>query len=556
MVILGFSHGHDSGAALYIDGEIIVSISDERLSRHKKGIGLISVTLPTKSIDYCLNYANLNPNDVDYYMFNVTQHRPNVVAFMKYHYGIESSKLKYVSHHLSHAAMSVLTSNFDECGVVISDTMGEDVHPDYYGWDFFKSNGFNLVTPEDPNLMFVESWTLLHFKDGRFLNVENNFGKMNRNTLEMVGDVSIGYKYSSGADQLVGGITIGNAGRLMGLSSFADKRWVNNQERHHTIIDDKLTIKKEPFFPNTTINSSFQDKANVAGLYQREQEECSQFLVEKVKRWTNCDNITVGGGSFLNCNTNTNIVKSGLFDGCHFFAPSDDSGTPLGCALYGALNYDKPNRKDFFSPYLGRPYTKDEIIKDLSLYPDLSVTEFENYDELINFVTDTIINNKTVGWFQGGSELGPRALGNRSILANPSCPWMTDYINSEIKKREWFRPFAPSVLYEHQSDIFDLDYFSPYMLLTAEVKEEWRGRIPAVTHVDNTSRYQSVTIDTNERYYRLINDFYKKTGVPMLLNTSFNGPSEPIVESPKDALNTFFNIGLDLLVIGDFVIMR
>lgn len=556
MVILGFSHGHDSGAALYIDGEIIVSISDERLSRHKKNRGLIGVTLPTKSIDYCLDYANLTPDDVDYYIFNVTQQTPSVVPFMKYHYGIDDSKFKYVSHHLAHATTSIFTSNFNDCAIVISDTMGDDIKPGTHGWDFFNENGFNLLEPLNPNNMYAESWTLLHYKDGNFFNIENNFALVETVYFDMIEDISIGYKYSSGADQLVDGMTIGNAGKLMGLASFADKNWISNQERHHTVIDDKLTISKELFFPNTTSKSPFQERANVAGLYQREQEECAQFLVEKVKRQTNSDNITVGGGSFLNCNTNTNIVKSGLFDNCHFFASSDDTGIPLGCALYGALNYDKPNRKDFFSPYLGRPYSREEILNDLSLYPNLLVTEFENYDELIDLVSQTIKENKTVGWFQGGSELGPRALGNRSILANPSCPWMTDYINSDIKRREWFRPFAPSVLYEHQSDIFDLDYFSPYMLLTAEVKEEWRGRIPAVTHIDNTSRYQSVTMETNERYYRLISKFHEKTGVPMVLNTSFNGPSEPIVETPKDAVNTFLKIGLDLLVIGDFVIKK
>jgi carbamoyltransferase len=156
---------------------------------------------------------------------------------------------------------------------------------------------------------------------------------------------------------------------------------------------------------------------------------------------------------------------------------------------------------------------------------------------------------------QGGSEIGPRALGNRSILANPSKPWMEKNING-LKGREWYRPFAPAVLFEKQSEVFESDVFSPYMLVTTTVKEEWRDKIPAVTHIDNSSRHQSVTPDTNPKFYKLISEFYKKTKIPVLLNTSFNGPDEPIVETPYDALNTFVGRKLDILVIGNFLIKR
>lgn len=556
MIILGFSHGHDSGAALYKDGEILVSISDERLSRHKKNAGYVTVTLPLKSINYCLDYAGITADDVDIFIYNETQPRPDVTMTMKYHYGVEGDRLKYVTHHLAHAACSVFTSTMDECGIVISDTMGDSLEPYYPGWDFFSENGFNMVQSDKEDNIFTEAWTLLHYKDGNFINIENNFLEVNITNWDMEGNTSIGFMYSSGADQLVGGMTLGNAGKLMGLSSFADKDWVSQQPRNYTIQDDKLIIQNKLFNPEVNKNSPFQDRANVAGLYQREQEETSQFLVEKVKRLTGTNNITVGGGSFLNCNTNTNIIKSDLFEKTHFFASSDDSGIPMGCALYAALIFDKPNRKEFFNPYLGKEYGRETVVTTIEKFNNLNYREYDNFDELTDVVSNHLLSNKTVGWYQGGSELGPRALGNRSILANPSCPWMTDYINAEIKKREWFRPFAPSVLYEHQQDIFDLDYFSPYMLLTAEVKDEWKHKIPAVVHVDGTSRYQSVTEETNQRYYKLINSFYSKSGIPLLLNTSFNGPTEPIVETPEDAIKTFMNENLDILVINDFVITR
>ena len=189
-------------------------------------------------------------------------------------------------------------------------------------------------------------------------------------------------------------------------------------------------------------------------------------------------------------------------------------------------------------------------------YPSIDFVRYENFDDLIEEVSFLLQQNRVIGWFQNGSEIGPRALGNRSILASPIHKWMTGYINSDIKKREWYRPFAPAVLFENQSEVFESDVFSPYMLVTTTVKEEWRNKIPAVTHIDNSARHQSVTFESNPRFYKLINSFYNKTGVPVLLNTSFNGPHEPIVESPSDAINSMYNCKLDFLVLGNILIKR
>ena len=182
--------------------------------------------------------------------------------------------------------------------------------------------------------------------------------------------------------------------------------------------------------------------------------------------------------------------------------------------------------------------------------------EYDNFDSLIDDVSFLLTQNRVIGWFQDGSEIGPRALGNRSILASPINSWMTGHINSDIKKREWYRPFAPAVLFEHQGEIFESDIYSPYMLVTTTVKEEWRTKIPAVTHIDNSARHQSVTETSNNKFYKLIKSFYNKTGVPVLLNTSFNGPKEPIVETPTDAIRSFYETGLDFLVIGNFIVSK
>jgi carbamoyltransferase len=280
------------------------------------------------------------------------------------------------------------------------------------------------------------------------------------------------------------------------------------------------------------------------------------YLAEKSKKGSNSKNLCVTGGSFLNCNTNYNILTSGLYENVHLFPALDDSGISVGAALYGALKYDKIIHKDFFNPYLGRTYSDSEILKAANKEAAVFVTKYESEKKLIEKTVELLSNDKVIGWFQGGSEIGPRALGNRSILASPMSDGMRAHINSNVKLREWYRPFAPAVLYEKQKEIFDFDYFSPYMLVTAEVKEEWRSRIPSVTHHDNTARYQSVTPETNSKFYNLIKEFDKKTGVPVLLNTSFNGPTEPIVETPEDAIRSFLELEIDYLVIGNFLIQK
>jgi carbamoyltransferase len=192
----------------------------------------------------------------------------------------------------------------------------------------------------------------------------------------------------------------------------------------------------------------------------------------------------------------------------------------------------------------------------LNNFAGIDYVEYDDYDKLNADVTFWLTQNRVIGWFQDGSEIGPRALGNRSIIASPIQKWMCNHINMDIKKREWYRPFAPAVLFEHQSEIFESDVYSPYMLVTTTVKPEWREKIPAVTHIDNSARHQSVTPENNSKFYNLINKFYEKTNVPVLLNTSFNGPKEPIVETPTEAMNCFIENNLDFLVINNFLISR
>jgi carbamoyltransferase len=343
----------------------------------------------------------------------------------------------------------------------------------------------------------------------------------------------------------------------MGLASYADKDIVAQAPDYAVWTDDgDILIPNNKIYPRVTHDSDFFSRACVAGIYQREQERISLMLAEKGKEFSDSKNICVAGGSFLNCNSNEQILNSGLYENCYFIPPSDDSGIPLGCAWYGYQLVSPIKKVQQLSPYLGKTYSDIEIANALNEYPNLVMSKYDDFDELVEEVSHLLKENRIIGWFQNGSEIGPRALGNRSILASPIQKWITGYINSDVKKREWYRPFAPAVLFEHQSEVFESDVFSPYMLVTTTVKEEWRDKIPAVTHIDNSARHQSVTEESNPRFYKLINAFYNKTGVPVLLNTSFNGPHEPIVESPSEAIKSMFSCKLDFLVLGNILIKR
>jgi carbamoyltransferase len=342
----------------------------------------------------------------------------------------------------------------------------------------------------------------------------------------------------------------------MGLASYANEDIVNEAPFFVEEREDDIYISNNNIYPKVSWKSDFYSRACVAGIYQREQERASLILANMAKKFTDSKNICVVGGSFLNCNSNEKILNSGLFENCYFLPPSDDSGIPLGCAWFAYQKLIDIEETEMLSPYFGREYSKNEVFAALNEHPMLVYTEYENFDDLVEDVSYSLSQNRVIGWFQGGSEIGPRALGNRSIIASPINSWMTGHINNDIKHREWYRPFAPAVLFEHQGDVFESSVYSPYMLVTTTVKEEWRNKVPAITHIDNSSRHQSVTVENNPRFHSLISKFHEKTGVPVLLNTSFNGPHEPIVETPMDAIGTFLSNNLDILVINNIVITK
>jgi carbamoyltransferase len=441
----------------------------------------------------------------------------------------------------------------EEAAVIVADASGSIITFKNKTHLWYDPKEYNLDTDFD----WAEGISIYHFNKNEYKEVYKKWIKYPV-PIDTNEDVSLGTMYSSGSKQLVYSPESQSwpAGKLMGLASYADPQLVNEAPDFVVELENDIFVSNNTIYPKVTWGFDFFSRAAVAGIYQREQEKASLILSKMAKKLTKSSNVCASGGSFLNCNSNEKIIKSNLFENCFFLPPSDDSGIPLGCAWYAYQQLIDIETTQPISPYFGKKYEKREIVEMLNNFTGIDYVEYDDFDKLNNDVTFWLTQNRVIGWFQDGSEIGPRALGNRSIIASPTQKWMCNHINMDIKKREWYRPFAPAVLYEHQSEIFESDVYSPYMLVTTTVKPEWREKIPAVTHIDNSARHQSVTPENNLKFYNLINKFYEKTNVPVLLNTSFNGPKEPIVETPTEAMECFIENNLDFLVINNFLISR
>lgn len=561
MIVLGFSIGHDKGAAIIRDGKVIVAITQERITRIKNDGAYQGGVVPFESIMYCLSNANVTVDDLDLIVYSSTEIHDDVYEQLNKIMSVPQKKLIHIPHHLAHAYSSYYSSGIldplDTGAVIVADASGSILNHVNKTKDWYPEEYQGIL---DSGEDLCEGISIYHFSPKGHKEVYKKWVKYPPD-IDTDECTSVGTMYSDGSIQLIYEPRTGTwpAGKLMGLASYAEQSIVDEAPLFAHWTDETETdicIPNNRIYPKVTWESDFFSKACVAGIYQREQERISLMLAQLAKKLTNSDKVCTAGGSFLNCNSNEQIIKSGLFEKCFFIPPADDSGIPLGCAWYAYIAVADVENVDMINPYLGRSYSDEDIDSALKKFDNLIVDKYDDWNELFSVVTEKLVNNRVIGWVQDGSEIGPRALGNRSILASPKPKWMKDHINHDIKGREWYRPFAPSVMYDHQSRIFDLDVYSPHMLVTSNVLESWRDIIPAVTHVDGSARYQSVTPENNNKFYRLIESFNNQTGIPLLLNTSFNGPHEPMVETPTDAINCFLNRKLDFLVIQNYFIGR
>jgi len=593
-IILGLScFYHDSAAAIIKDGKIIAATQEERFTRVKHDL-----SFPHNSIKYCLKTVDKDLHEIDHVVFyekpllkferlleTYLHFAPNgyksFVASMPmwlkekiyqkqiilnelvnidYKFN-EINKINFCEHHISHAASAFYPSPFKESSIITLDGVGE--------WTTTSiSQGLENKIKLEKEINFPSSIGLLFSAFTYFL----------------------GFKVNSGEY------------KVMGLAPYGDPKYVNlildklldlkedgsfmlNMEYFDYAINLKMTNKKfsELFnLPNRKDDEPLkQIHMDIAASIQKVLELVVLNIAKYVSRTLPSKNLCLAGGVALNCVSNSKILKENIFKNIWIQPAAGDAGGAIGSAL--AFYYDElKNHRTFLSKqdldfmngsYLGPEFSNSEVKEQLISVG--AIYEEKDYDEIYSEIAKQIFNQKAVGWFQGRMEFGPRALGNRSILADPRSVEMQKNLNLKIKYRESFRPFAPSILIEKAKEWFDIKIESPYMLFVADIKKDKkiilknsehykgldklkvsRSAVPSVTHVDYSARIQTVDKNVNEKFYNLINEFYKLSECPMLINTSFNVRGEPIVCTPIDAFHCFMGTELDVLVCENFIMYK
>lgn len=532
--IVGFNTGHHGGCAV-ISGNKIVAISEERLNRKKYSEGYLD------ALFYCLEALNKKISDIDL-VVSSSYHTSLPINFMGKlsSLGIPKNKFITVDHHLSHAYTAYFLSPFDEAVIIVTDGLGNKTDTETY----YLGNGNELL-------------------------------KVGGNDKQRSMYKGVGRAYETFTNYC--GWSAQEAGKTMGLAAYGkevapklDLYNIDDNNQISSLIDGKYYEGALSFVKKNKLNfgkpfSGFENK-NAAFFVQDRTEKVLLELSKRLQKEYKIKNVCLAGGVFLNGIVNKLILDKSGFDQVFIPPCCDDTGQPLGNVLYGYHKYYKqPKSIELRNSYFGKEYSSTEYAdvvdkkqKIFTLPYKTKATPLE-YQVSKNIAKDTaklLSEGKLVGWFQGSSELGPRALGSRSIISAPGPKKIKDLLNIKVKHREKFRPFAPVILEEYINDYFNLDRPSPFMLLVAKARGRVKSKIPAVLHVDNSGRVQTVNKNDNGLFHELVVEFYMLTGTPVILNTSFNDSGEPIVETPADALNTFCNTSLDYLVMGNYIIWK
>ncbi|MFD7133632.1 carbamoyltransferase [Streptomyces sp. NPDC059894] len=562
MYVLGINLSHDRAACLLRDGRIVAAVEEERLDRLKHSEGFIihghfeklSKVLPMKAITYCLDAAGIGIDDIDVVVGNRPLGdgaRERILKELPIRDKSRIHSLPLPSHHLTHAYAGYLASPFDEAAVLVVDGVGSKVPGTgrIEKHTIFDGEGTSLQRVHAET--FPEDWSEVG------LGLFYSFFSAKLGFVTRWGHPTFG-------DFGCGGYT--EAGKTMGLAPYGRPRpeW----QRLLTVKEGNVVVRTEDMEQaweswyasdgdgyDARQKGSWQHQfaKDVAYKIQTETEEAMLELARYAHEVTGRDKLCLTGGVALNSVANQRIAAEGPFDEVYILPPAGDAGTAIGAAYYGYYAIaGGTERHPVRSGSTGRDYAEQEIEEAVRAAGD----RVESRRATVAEVASLLAEHRLVGWFQGGSEIGPRALGHRSMLADPRHPEVRDYLNEVVKHREVFRPFAPSVLAERAGEWFDMRGDSPFMLLVPEVLESRRAQVPAITHVDGTARVQTVEADVNPRYHELISHFADLTGVPLVLNTSYNDAGEPIVETPADAVRTFLNTELDHLYIGDLLLTK
>ena len=567
MYILGLTTLGDSAAALIKDGELIAAAEEERFSRKKHHSGF-----PYKAIEFCLNHAGIELKDVEHVghywkpwilrhkamqaakaafvsrdMFRaradrgVAQVSESYLGMFKHptrlreHFGPSNFKFHYIEHHQSHAASAFFVSPFDSAAILTWDGTGEDTT--------------TLFCRGRANKIEVLKRIKLPHSLGQFYSAVTNY---------------IGFDMFAGDEWKVMGLAA--YGKPKFYDFFREKVLTTNGNGDFRfnirILDHHLA--KHYQFPEAIVKELGPGRKrdeeltehhwDIACSAQKALEDTAIHLVKEIKQMTGEENLCMAGGVAFNSVMNGRIFHETPFKRFYVQPAAGDAGCSLGAAYYvWHQTLGKPRSFLMNHAYWGPGFSNDECRNAL----DAAGLKYETLDDevLLPRLAKMIADGAIIGWFNGRMELGPRALGARSFLADPRRSDMREILNHKVKLREWFRPLAPSMHEEHGTDVFGVEHHDPFMITVIKVAEDYKEKIPAVVHIDGTARPQMVNKSVNPRYWQLINEFNKLTGIPMLLNTSFN-VQEPIVCTPQDAINTFKNANFDALVLENNLVLQ
>ena len=561
MIILGLNTWfHDSSACLVRDGELIVALEEERFSRVKH-----TREFPVHAIEQCLKIANLCFDDIDHIAVSI---KPTHQWLTKTLYGLKAAHkswpfikheliagffkqrrfrswlnaswpkgntptVHFIEHHVSHAAGSFFVSPYEEAAIMGLDGSGEWA----CAWlGYGKGNQVTRYCESE----FPHSLGSVYEAVTEFCGFKPNYDEGKTMGLAPLGDSS------RFIDQARKTVFVTDDGKLqVCLDYFSYQYW--GYQRCSSLFHDTFG---KPRTPGGSFETHHQD---VAAAFQQVLEECALSMAAYLRQRTSAKHLVIAGGVALNSVMNGRLLREAGFADVYIMPAAGDNGTCIGAAfavLHQQLGAPRSMVHD--NPYIGNEYCDEDIESLLQQYK----LDYHRSDDIAEESAKLLADGNIIGWFQGRMEIGPRALGARSILANPAFPDMKAKINSEVKFREAYRPFAPSAIAESANEFFDINVEAPFMLKVCQVRPEKQDLLPAITHVDGSARLQTVRSSTNPLYHDLISSLGKHTGVPVVLNTSFNIQGEPVVESPRDAIRCFYSTGLDFLSIGSFIVKK
>lgn len=561
MNVLGIScYYHDAAAALVRDGVVIAAAEEERFTRRKH-----DRSFPASAIRFCLEFSDMKGNDLDLVVFYEkplrklqrglqmaapldARSRDTVSRHIRHHVHRMATlpqllansigycgELQYCEHHLSHAASCFYASPFEEAAILTVDGVGEWVTTGQ-----FVGNGNRIESVRE--IHYPQSLGMFYAALTAYLGFEVNEGEYKVMGLASYGKAA----FAAEMEQLV---ELNDDGSFRLDLSYFD--YVQSIER---MFSSKLVeLLGPPRLPTEPVERRHMD---IAASAQKRVEEALICLVHSLRDVSRSRNLCMAGGVSHNVVANSTIQQSRLFDGIFIQPASGDNGAAVGAALEGYWRASHGPRvpQPYYNTCLGPAFDEAAIVKVLKARR-LTFRKLDR-DELCREVARLVHDDLVVGWFQGRMEFGARALGQRSILGNACNPETKDTLNVRVKLREEFRPFAPIVIEEAAQDYFDQPTPSPYMLYAPHVRPGMEARVPAATHVDGTSRVQTVSTRHNPLLHKLLKEFEALSGVPVMINTSFNIKGEPIVCTPEDAVKCFLRTDIDYLAIGDFLVEK